>query len=143
MKYFLQTLKSIAVMAAVMVFAGHMVAQSATTGGISGKVTDPQGALVANATVKLVNLGTHAEKTATTTGDGAFDFPNLEPGNYSVNVTASGFSSASAPLVSVEVGRSTSLELPLAVGPASGTVTVTAEAPVINTEDNANATNIT
>ena len=68
-KYFLQTVKSLAVMAAVIVFAGHMMAQSATTGAINGKVTDPQGALVANATVKLVNLGTQAEKTTTTTGE--------------------------------------------------------------------------
>jgi len=142
-KYFLQTVKSLAVMAAVIVFAGHMMAQSATTGAINGKVTDPQGALVANATVKLVNLGTQAEKTATTTDEGTFQFSNLEPGNYRVDVTATGFSSASAAQVSVEVGRSTPLELPLSVGPASGNVIVTAEAPVINTEDNANATNIT
>ena len=142
MKYFFR-INFLAILAMVGLSASHLMAQSATTGGISGKVTDPLGALVANATVKVTSLGTRAEKTVTTTSEGTFEFPNLDAGTYRVDVTATGFSSATAAQVNVEVGRSTPLDMALAIGPASGNVIVTAEAPVINTEDNANATNIT
>jgi hypothetical protein len=142
-KYFLPSMKFIAVLAAVVVFGGQLLGQSSTTGGINGKVIDPQGAVLPNATVKLTNLGTQAERTVTTTGEGVFDFPNLQPATYRIDVTASGFSSASVAQVIVEVGHSTPVDVNLAIGQASGNVIVTAEAPVINTEDNANATNIT
>lgn len=143
MKYLLRGSNIFAILTVAVLCAGHLIAQSATTGAINGKVSDPLGALVANAAVKLTNLGTQAVKTLTTTTEGTFEFPNLDPGAYRVDVTAAGFSSITATQVNVEVGRSTPLDLLLAIGPASGNVTVSAEAPVINTEDNSNATNIT
>jgi hypothetical protein len=121
---------------------GQSIAQSTVTGGISGRVTDPQGAVVPNATISVTNIGTNAAVTVTTTDDGGYRVTNLQPGNYRVETTVSGFAPAKAENIVVEVGQSTVVDIPLTVGSATAEVEITAEAPVINTNDNANATNI-
>lgn len=122
---------------------GQIFAQSTVTGAINGSVTDPQGAVVPNATVTVTNLGTNAVVTINTASDGGYRVTNLQPGNYSVEITASGFTTTKVASVAVEVGQSTPVDAALTVGPASTTtVEVTADAPVINTSDNANAVNI-
>ncbi len=121
---------------------GQVVAQSSVTGGIRGKITDPQGAVIPNASVTITNLGTNKVATVTTSGDGEYRVTNLEPGTYSVQSTSGNFTPAKAERVIVEVGRETSLDLALSVNGTSAQVEVTAESPVINTNDMANATNI-
>jgi len=122
--------------------AGHVFAQSQLTGGISGKITDPQGAIVPNATVKVTNTGTNKSVTVTSNDDGAYSVTSLNPGTYRVEFTSGGFAPSKADGVVVEVGRSTGLDVKLTVGTAVAEVEVTAEAPAINTSDNANATNV-
>ena len=117
-------------------------AQNQTTGAIGGKVVDPQGAVVPNAAVTITNLGTNKVTTVTASGDGEYRVTNLDPGTYSVQATAGSFAPAKADRVIVEVGRETSLDLSMSVTGAVNQVEVTAEAPVINTNDMANATNI-
>ena len=117
-------------------------AQNQTTGAIGGKVVDPQGAVIPNATVTIKNLGTNKVATVTSSGDGEYRVTNLEPGTYSVEATSGNFAPARAERVIVEVGRETSLDLSMSVTGAVNQVEVTAEAPVINTNDMANATNI-
>ena len=63
------------------------------TGSVTGTVTDPGGAAVSGASVKLTNTGTDATQTATTDAEGNFRFLLLPPGNYSVQVSAPGFKS--------------------------------------------------
>ncbi|HEY0428973.1 MAG TPA: carboxypeptidase regulatory-like domain-containing protein [Pyrinomonadaceae bacterium] len=122
---------------------GQIFAQSTVTGGINGTVTDPAGAVVPNATITVTNLGTNNVVTVTSNNDGGFRVTNLQPGTYSVAVLATGFSAFKLEKVTVEVGQSTSLDAALSVGPVDPTqVEVTADAPVINTNDNANAQNI-
>jgi outer membrane receptor protein involved in Fe transport len=119
-----------------------ILAQNQTTGAIGGKVVDPQSAVIPNATVTITNLGTNKVTTVNSSGDGEYRVTNLEPGTYSVEATSGNFSPAKAERVIVEVGRETALDLTMSVSGASTTVDVTAEAPVINTNDSANATNI-
>ncbi|HEX8706618.1 MAG TPA: carboxypeptidase regulatory-like domain-containing protein [Pyrinomonadaceae bacterium] len=121
--------------AAFMIFALSAIvfAQSTVTGGIGGKVADPQGASVPNATVTATNIGTNQEVTATADEDGGYRLVNLQPGTYSVKVTGSGFAEFTQPNVVVEVGRITTLNVPLSLPGATATVEVSAEAPVINT----------
>jgi hypothetical protein len=122
---------------------GQIFAQSTVTGGINGTVTDPAGAIVPNATVTVTNLGTNNVVTVTSNEDGGFRVTNLQPGTYSVAIAVTGFSAFKVEKVTVEVGQSTSIDAALSVGPVDPTqVEVTAEAPVINTNDNANAVNI-
>ncbi|HVF49249.1 MAG TPA: carboxypeptidase regulatory-like domain-containing protein [Pyrinomonadaceae bacterium] len=119
-----------------------VLAQSTTDGAIGGVVKDPQGAVVANAAVTVLNEETNRESTATTDDEGRFRVVQLQPGNYTVTVTATGFTTARQQKVVVEVGRVTSLDLPLTVGGTSEIVEVTSEAPVINTTQQDFSTNI-
>ena len=131
-------------------FAGLLVlalcavafAQSTTTGAIGGVVTNPNKEVVAGAAVTVKNLETNKEETATTDDTGRFKVANLQPGRYSVTVNSSGFSPMVSENVIVEVGRETPLEVSLSVGPVTGSVDVSAEAPVINTTQQDFSTNI-
>jgi hypothetical protein len=127
---------------ALIVGAGQVFAQSTVTGGINGRVVDPQGAIVPNAAITVTNLGTNAVVNTTATANGDFRVTNLQPGTYKVEATVSGFAPAVAERVTVEVGQSTQINFDLQVSGATAEVEITAEAPVINTSDNANATSI-
>jgi len=109
------------------------MAQSTTTGAIGGVVQNPNKEVVPGATVKVRNIGTNKEDSATTDDTGRFKVSNLQPGKYAVTIDASGFSQLTQENVVVELGRETPLEVGLSVGQVTGTVDVTAEAPVINT----------
>ena len=126
----------------VFAFSAIAFAQSTTTGSIGGVVTNPNKEVVAGAAVTVKNTGTNKEDTATTDDTGRFKVANLQPGNYSVTVNSSGFSPMTVESVVVEIGRETSLEVALSVGPVTGTVDVSAEAPVINTTQQDFSTNI-
>lgn len=132
----------LATVAAVVVLNVGIFAQNQTTGAIGGKIVDPQDAVIPNATVTITNLGTNKVTTVTTTESGEYRATNLEPGTYSVEATSGSFAPAKAESVIVEVGRQTTLDLSMSVDAASAQVEITAEAPVVNTSDGANATNI-
>ena len=117
------------------------MAQSTTQGAISGTVRDPQGGVVPNATVTVKNNETNREVTATTDDDGGFKTVNLDPGTYTVTVSAANFAAFTSNAV-VEVGRSTSLAIDLSIQGATETVQITGEAPVINTEQQDFSSNI-
>src|SRR5438874_13074986 len=119
------------------------MAQSTTTGAINGTVTNPNKEVVAGATVAAKNNGTNKEATATTDDNGGFRVVNLDPGIYTVSINATGFAPYSNAAVVVEVGRSTNLEAGLSLqGVTGGTVTITAEAPVINTSQQDFSSNV-
>jgi outer membrane receptor protein involved in Fe transport len=117
-------------------------AQSTTTGAVGVTVTDPKGAVVANAAVTVHNTETNKDDTATTDGEGRARVVNLQPGTYTVTVNATGFGPFKQDTVVVEVGRVTSLETPLPLNTQTAQVEVTSEAPVINTTQQDFSTNI-
>lgn len=115
-------------------FASAAFAQSqATTGNIEGRVLDPKDAAVPGAAITATSQQTGLEKTATANGEGSFTIAFLPPGLYTVKANASGFSQTEARDVVVTVGGKTPLDVRLSVGGASGSVTVTSEAPVVET----------
>lgn len=126
----------------VLAFCAISFAQSTTTGAIGGVVTNPNKEVVPGAAVTVKNLETNKEETATTDDTGRFKVANLQPGRYSVTINSSGFSPMTSENVIVEVGRETPLEISLSVGPVTGSVDVSAEAPVINTSQQDFSTNI-
>ncbi|HEX7773463.1 MAG TPA: TonB-dependent receptor, partial [Pyrinomonadaceae bacterium] len=126
----------------VLAFNATAFAQSTTTGSIGGVVTNPNKEVVPGAAITVRNMGTNKEDTATTDDTGRFKVANLQPGNYAVTVNSTGFSPMTSENVVVEVGRETNLEIALSVGPVTGTVDVSADAPVINTTQQDFSTNI-
>ncbi|HSS21943.1 MAG TPA: TonB-dependent receptor [Pyrinomonadaceae bacterium] len=107
--------------------------QSTTTGAIGGTVVNPNKEIVPGATVTVKNEGTGKEDTAVADEDGRFKVNGLQPGTYSITVNSTGFSPFTQGVV-VEIGRETTVNAALSVGPLQGEqVTVTADAPVINT----------
>src|SRR5438105_5741044 len=105
----------------------------ANSGNIEGRVVDPNGAAVVGATVAATNQQTGLEKTATTNDQGDFSVILLPPGMYTVHANAAGFALSEIKDVNVTVGSRTPLEVKLAVGGTSATVTITSEAPVVET----------
>ncbi|MGH9930266.1 MAG: carboxypeptidase regulatory-like domain-containing protein, partial [Pyrinomonadaceae bacterium] len=116
--------------------------QSTVTGAIGGVVSNPNREVVPNASVTVRNTGTSKEDSATTDDQGRFKVAGLQPGSYSVTINGSGFSPYTQD-VTVEIGRETSINATLSIGPISGnTVEVTADAPVINTSQQDFSSNI-
>jgi len=108
-------------------------AQSSVDGAIKGTVSNPNKEVIPNADVVIRNTQTNKEAIAHTDDNGAFRVVQLAPGTYSVDVNSTGFAPFNSNQVVVEVGRVTTLDIVLNVGPVQGTVDVAAEAPVINT----------
>ena len=127
---------------AILLGAGSSKAQSTTDGAIGGTVTDASGAVVPNANVVVTNIGTANTSSGTSDGVGRFVITHLPPGHYSLEVKASGFAGFKATDVTVEVGRSTTLEAQLNIETQMETVLATAEAPVIVTDRSDLSTNI-
>jgi hypothetical protein len=113
---------------------GVVLAQSTTTGAISGTVTDATGAVVPDITVSLKSLDKGFTQTTKTTPQGAYQFPLLEPGSYSVTVSAANFKTMTA-TTTVSVGQNSTVNAKLEVGAAGTTVEVSGEAPMLQTEN--------
>ncbi len=120
-------------LACTIFFAGPVSAQIGGAGAIHGTVTDPSGAVVPNATVVGMNDATHVAITVHTTGSGFYVLSPLQPGDYTVKVTASGFKAYSQEHVTVNALGTVSLNLKLEVGSATQEVTVTSAPPRLNT----------
>lgn len=99
-------------------------------GTISGTVADPNGAVVAGATVTVKNRDTNVSKTVATNDEGAFSVPFLSPGNYDVTVTNSGFKSSVRENLKVSVDDRITLDFKLEIG-ATAEVSVSAGAEIL------------
>jgi hypothetical protein len=131
--------KKFAVISAALVLAlgvsVTMRAQSQTNGAINGTVEDPQGAVVPSAPVSIENEGTGQKLDAATNSVGAFTFNVVQPGQYTVMVSASGFAQFEQTGVTVEVGRASTVDVKLKVASGTETVQVSGEPPQVNTTD--------
>ncbi len=107
--------------------------QSAVDGAIGGTVEDKSGAVVPNAKVIVRSNGTNAEQTLTADGSGFFRAIHLQPGLYTVTVSAPGFDTFRSDNVTVTVGSLTDPHPALGVGTESTTVNVSSDNPLINT----------
>ncbi len=104
-----------------------------TSGVILGTVKDASGATVPAANITITNTDTTEARTVTTGEDGAFRAPGLPPGHYSVKVEKGGFKTVTETGLSLDVAGQLVVNPTLEVGSASQEVTVTGEAPVVNT----------
>ncbi len=128
-------LRSVLLLFAVAFSALRLPAQTQTTGEITGVVTDPSGAVVAKAKVMLKDNSKGSTQSAETNKEGVYHFQLLNPSNYTIIVTSSGFQEAGT-VVEVALGQATSADFQLTIGSASQTVTVAGESePLIQTEN--------
>src|SRR5881275_2669262 len=116
-------------------FAASVQAQF--TANIQGTVVDPSGAAIAQAKVDLVNTVTQVSATTTTDSTGSYRFLSLAPGSYKITVEAKGFSKAET-TVTLETNQNLNVPISLKVGAAAESVTVTAEAPLLNATETRN-----
>ncbi len=110
----------------------------ATTGTLRGVVTDPNGGVVAGATVMAKSQTTGVTTPSTTNGEGQYVISNLPPGKYTVTVeSTAGFSKKAVTDVNVPIGVTTDLAIALSLGSPTETVTVTSTGEEIITRDQA------
>ncbi|WP_263369081.1 TonB-dependent receptor [Edaphobacter dinghuensis] len=101
---------------------------------LNGTATDPSGAVVPNASVKLVNAETNESHTTVTNGSGIFNFTGLGIGHYTLTVTASGFQVSSTSGIVLNVAQTLQENVVLSVGSSQQTVSVEANALRVQTE---------
>jgi hypothetical protein len=109
-------------------------AQSATT-SLRGTVADPKGAVVAGATVTLSNPATGFSRTAQTNDQGIYQFLEVPPSTYAIEVSAAGFATTKRDNVPLQVSSPATVNLVLQVQGGSVIVDVSGEAPMVNTQD--------
>ncbi len=98
---------------------------------VSGRVADPNGAAIANATVTIRNISTNETATVTSSSEGSYKVPFLKPGLYNFVVEANGFKKYQRDNQELQVGQNATIDIKLEVGAASETVTITADAPLL------------
>jgi hypothetical protein len=120
-----------AVAAAVftLVFSSGAAAQS-STGGLRGVVKDAQG-VIPGVSVSLVNESTSIARDTVTNERGEYSFPAVEPATYTVKVAVQGFRSFERQGVRISTQQFAVLDVTLEVGTLAETITVTADAPLI------------
>ena len=125
----------------VFVFLGFLtlaglrpLAAQTSTGTITGTLTDPQGLPMADATVVVHNVDTGVDHSFMSNDAGLFVAALLEPGNYEVTASKTGFNTVDQKGVMLIVGQTITLDFKMSLQTQQGTVTVTSEAPLIETE---------
>src|SRR5271169_1451929 len=118
------------------------LAQGETTSAIVGQVSDLTGAAVPGAVVTIANQETGMKRSAKTDDSGRFNFPQLKPGTYSVQVEAAGFAPQQNQAVFSGLGQKQTVDFVLQVARSNQTVEVTAEAPLINLANANTSTNL-
>jgi len=126
----------------IALFAFMAVAQE-TTGGLQGTVKDPQGAIVPGATITITGVSVGFNRTLTADQSGYFKVEQLPPGDYTVAVTATGFT-IQPQNVRVAVGKDVDVPLSLSVAGSNATVNVNAadNQVVVDPTDNTVQSNI-
>jgi carboxypeptidase family protein/TonB-dependent receptor-like protein len=106
-----------------------------TTATLSGVLSDETGAVLPGAHVVVMNTDTGVQRTASTDEKGLFQLADLPPGPYKVTVSLAGFETLVRDGITLAVGQRADLKLAMKVGAVTERVTVTEEAPVVNTSN--------
>src|SRR5687768_13653750 len=117
--------------------AGSASAQS-FQGGLRGSVKDSQG-IIPGASVILTNEGTGVSRDTVTNDSGEYSFPALDPGSYTVKASVTGFKSFERRGIRIATQTFVTLDIALEVGTLEETITVTADAPLIETSNASHA----
>lgn len=127
-------LSRVGLMSLAMLLATGLCFAQSDNSTISGVVKDSSGAVVANAKVNVRNEDTSFDRSITTNASGFYTATNLAPGYYTVTVEAPGFKKTSSSRNKLDAGLPIAVNMDLAVGAVTDTVTVEASVAQINTE---------
>lgn len=100
-------------------------------GRITGRVMDSAGALVPGASIRVTNIETNVVTATTSNAEGNYEVANLIPGQYRIVVESKGFKRYERGPLELRVGDVLNVEISLELGPVAETVTITAEAPLL------------
>lgn len=114
-----------------------------TRGNISGTVTDPQGAAIPGASVTVLNTGTNTAARLVTNSSGYYEAPLLLPGEYSVTVEVAGFKKSIRSGITLAISDRLQIDISLEVGGTTESVTVSADAPLLDTNSVSTGRSIT
>jgi hypothetical protein len=126
-------LRFFAVLAALIAFPALSFAQARAGSSLFGSVTDPAGAPIPGAEVRITELGTRAERVVTTNNEGNYVAPQIAPGTYDIQVSKDGFNLARAAGILVQTNETVRRNFQLEIGSVATTVEVTAQAELTNT----------
>jgi hypothetical protein len=125
-------------------FVGALMALAQTDRGtITGTVTDPTGAVIANAPIEAKNTGTGQVYPVTSTATGNFTIVQLPPGTYELSANVQGFKKYVRQNLGIAPTQTLRLDIPLEVGSSAESVTVNADVTLLKTENGEVATNVT
>ncbi|RZU42444.1 TonB-dependent receptor [Edaphobacter modestus] len=114
---------------------GRCLWAQSTTGSVVGSISDSTGSVIPNATITLTNNATGEKRTVITTDSGDYQLLSILPGRYTLTVEAQGFRRYSHDPVEVQVDLATRENVEMTVGSATEQITVTSQAPIIQTEN--------
>jgi hypothetical protein len=118
----------------LLIWSAPAIFGQAPTGTILGTVTDESGAVIPNATLTITNKATGIARSAVTNTEGFFSAPALPSGQYELRTEVPGFKTVVRE-AEVEIGRSTTVNIPLSVGTSKEVVNVEAATAQINYEN--------
>ncbi len=104
-------------------------------GSLVGQVTDVSGAVVKDASITAIDLGTSESRSGTTNNAGDYQFVNLVPGRYRIDITAAGFKLFSRNPIDVRVDSVVRVDATLAVGSANESIEVKGQTSLLNTQN--------
>jgi len=108
-----------------------MLAQNAQIGG---RVVDPSGAVIPGTAIIIMNTDTGVPRRTSSNDEGYYAAPMLQPGRYRLTAQKEGFRPLTRDGIVLQVGDRITLNLPMEVGAASDSVTISAEVPLLRTE---------
>jgi hypothetical protein len=127
----------------VALFISALAFGQGANGTITGTVTDPSGAVISDAQIKITNLATGFTFTAVSTSTGNYAAPQLPVGTYELVATMPGFKTYTRAGLNLAAAQQMRIDVPLEVGAAGESVTVTAEATLLKTESGDLVHNVT
>ena len=110
----------------------HVWAQASGSGTITGTVSDPNGAVVPNATVLIRNAETGIEQSLSTNAAGLYTAPFLPPGRYEITASKTGFARLLRKDLLLQVGQTLTIDVTLSIQATTETVTVTGQASLVD-----------
>jgi hypothetical protein len=122
---------------AILLFGLSAAVAQSPTARVTGRVTDPSGAVVTGAAIKITNLETSISQSAVSSDVGDYTIPYLNPGRYTLEASSPGFRAYKLAEFSLAVDQELRIDIALEVGAASEVITVSDTPPALNTETGA------